>query len=155
MKGRTAYIRHLRQSRRSALAALFAMLFQTLFAMEHVSALAAAAARGNADGGPAGFMEICTARGILRIAIPASPATQEERNWPQLPRSGSNIDCAVCGTAAIAGASAVPSMPALLAPAPVQVISIPPFTHSHLSATGFKRAGTTRGPPCFPSLQTF
>lgn len=143
MKQNTAYTRRLRRSRASALVALFAMLFQILFAMEHASAMAVAAAKGGADGTPMGFLDICTARGLLRIPAPVGTGLDEQ----PAPRSSGGENCAVCGSAAVSGATDTPVAGLITShPHLLRVVIIKPADLNSPSA-GFRRSGTTRGPP--------
>lgn len=143
MKQNTAYTRRLRHSKTSALMALFAMLFQILFAMEHASAMAVAAAKGGADGTPMGFLEICTAKGFLRIPAPVGSGLDEQ----PAPRSSSGESCAVCGTAAVSGASNSSAMVLVVThPHLLRVTLVSPADIDSPSP-GFRRSGTTRGPP--------
>jgi hypothetical protein len=125
--------------------ALAAMLLQLLFAAEHASAMAAAAARGGSDGTPLGFLEICTAQGL--ITIPAPPGTAPSD--PAQNSSGGK-SCSVCGTAAATGAASTPtaiavqiSVTLLLHP----VVLIP--TQVHISPAGCNPHRITRAPPVF------
>jgi len=143
VKRQTAYTRRLRQSRKSATIALLAMLFQTLFAMEHASAMAVASAKGGADGTPLGFLEICTASGLLRIPVPVGTGLDQQ----PAPRSSGGETCAICGTAAVSGSSDTPAdISVVTHPHLLRVTIAAPASTVILSA-GFKRSGTTRGPP--------
>lgn len=150
MTHETAYTRRLRRSRTSAFTALAAMLFQLLFAMEHASAMAVAAAKGGADGTPMGFLEICTARGLLRIPAPVGTGLDEQ----PAPRTNTGESCAVCGTAAVSGATDAPTISPIVTTTHLQTVAITsPATTTQLSS-GFRRSGTTRGPPS-TSFRTF
>ena len=150
MKQKTAYTRCLRRSRTSAFASLFAMLFQILFAVEHASAMAVAAAQGGADGAPLGFLDICTARGLLRIPAPAGTSNDEQ----PAPRSGGGESCAVCGTAAVSGATHAPTVSVIVTPPHFNMVAITPPPGELPHSIGFKRSGSTRGPPAISPLRT-
>ena len=111
MKHGNHYTRQLRRSKTSAFVALFAMLFQILFAVEHASAMAVSAAKGGADGTPMGILEICTARGLLRIPAPAGTGLGEQ----PAPRSSGAESCVVCGTSAVSGATSTPDVAPIVA----------------------------------------
>ncbi len=92
---------------------LLAMAMQLLFAAEHASALAVSAARGGGDGTPLGFLQICTAEGLVDIA-PGSgqPSPDGSRNA---------ASCVVCGTSCVTGAMAAPTAADIL---PIAVTAI-------------------------------
>lgn len=138
-----ANTRQLRHSRGGALVALLAMLLQVLFAAEHASAMAAAIAKGGSDGKPLGFLDICTAQGLLRIPAPTGDAGNTEA-----PATNNGAGCAVCATAAATGAADMPlanptaSTPTLLLIAVVEASHV-----GHVETRGFDRTNPVRAPP--------
>jgi hypothetical protein len=135
----------LRAKRSISLLALLAMLAQAVFAMEHVSAMAVAAARGGSDGSPLGILEICTAQGLLRIRAPLDEGSQKQ-SPPG--RNGAGESCVLCSSASITGAAGVPlgDIAIIAIERPFQVE--PLIVHDqHVPMAGPRRAGDTRGPP--------
>ncbi|MCW2307929.1 DUF2946 family protein [Rhodobium gokarnense] len=120
----------------SAWLALWAMLLQAAFAAEHASAMAVAAAIGGPDGTSLGFLQICTADGIVTIGADGKP----------IPRSNDGTSCLLCGIAAVGGAVAAVA-PVLGTPAAVVVAAVVPEVSDFRLATPWRRVGTTRGPP--------
>jgi len=104
---RTAYTRRLRRSRTGVRLSLFAMLLQFLFTLDHVSAMAVAAARGGPDGSPLGLLQICTAQGLIRIPAP-NGVGPDGRPLPPASHNGGADVCVLCGTAAVSGSSGAP-----------------------------------------------
>ncbi|PLX39031.1 MAG: hypothetical protein C0606_00340 [Hyphomicrobiales bacterium] len=113
------------------------MLLQVVFAAEHASAMAVAAGIGGPTGTPIGFLQICTADGIVSLD------GDNDRHAPD----DDNAPCVLCASAAVSGALDAGNAPALADPAPTCLtVLVPPSADFEL-AEQHRRAGTTRGPP--------
>lgn len=138
------YTRRLRRSRAGAFVGLLAMLLQVLLAAEHASAMAVAVAKGGPDGRPMGFLDICTAQGLLRLPVPAGIGGKAA---PPVSHSG-GAACAVCATAAATGNADVPiAAPAAIIPTQLQVALVVSAAFGPVLAAGLDRSHPVRAPP--------
>lgn len=82
--------------------AVLSMMLQIVFSAEHASASAAATALGGPVGMPVGFLQICTAEGLVRVRMPM------DGGLPDPQGAGGGEACAICGVAAVSGATEAP-----------------------------------------------
>ncbi|PLX45898.1 MAG: hypothetical protein C0605_00235 [Hyphomicrobiales bacterium] len=80
--------------------ALLSMFLQVVFSAEHASASAAATAMGGSAGLPVGFLQICTAEGLVRLSPPGDNESGSGAKGGEA--------CAICGVAAVSGAAEIP-----------------------------------------------
>lgn len=140
MTKRSTFLKTLRGHDVHVALAVFIMSLQVTFTAAHLSAMSVAAAIGGPTGERLGFLQICTAEG-LRTA-PLDPST------PHSHGEGSEISCAICGSAAVNGFEGVPTTSPVPAPTPhILLAATWPASPLSLPSSGFHRAGTTRGPP--------
>ncbi|MCP4935176.1 MAG: hypothetical protein GY927_13470 [bacterium] len=143
MKYSKAYMEQIRHSRAAIYLSLWAILLQSIFAIDHASALAAASARGGPSGNPLGLIKICTAQGLISILPPAGTGLGEQK--PASPPSSEN--CFVCSVAFVTDAAKGSIAVITIEFSGGMVEAATPPTNLFCPSVNRKGSGTPRGPP--------
>jgi|GEM_PF-4410960 len=130
--------------------ALVAMLAQVFFSTVHMAAVAATLSGPltikETPAGSLGLLEICTANGLIQIAVDDGGPVADANNDSDNPKT-TNLQCAVCGSAATAlFATPGEQLPLALA---CEKASIAPQQISILDNRQSRRLDVIRSPPSY------
>lgn len=126
---RASSSRAFRNARPTLWLAVFAVLFQVLLTADHLGATAAGSV--SADVAAAGILELC----------------HGETGDGSSPIDKIDDACVLCASAAVTGAGATPTAPALVGPAVVAEAPAPEIVVAFLVSRPIHRFGVVRGPP--------